>query len=126
MTPNLLGGKVSRQLQKITHSKIPEIREKLLESQGGICPICKKQVDSPSLDHKHAYKTKENTDIDGLVRKTLCRGCNRLVGLVETGHTRCKISYEELPEVLRNIADFLENQPYTDIVHPKENKKIFK
>ncbi len=97
---------------------IPLIRDKLLKQQGGICPICGKKVNAPCLDHSHTKRIKGT----GLVRGVLCRGCNIFIAKSENNAIRYGISQSELPTVLRNLAQYLDNSfnnplPY---IHPSE------
>lgn len=107
----------------IKSSEIPKVREVLLKEQEGICPICEQIVNSPCLDHKHSTKTKGITEIDGMVRKVICRACNSLIGVIENNHKRFGISEDDLPTMLKNISTYLAEQPYTNILHPVEAKK---
>ena len=107
----------------IKSSEIPKVREVLLKEQAGICPICEQIVNSPCLDHKHSTKTKGITEIDGMVRKVICRACNSLIGVIENNHKRFGISEEALPTMLKNISIYLAGQPYTNLLHPIEEKK---
>lgn len=66
----------------------PEQADELLQSQGGVCVICKTVPIKPSVDHCH------NT---GRIRGILCHSCN--VGL---GHFRDDI------ELLLAACDYLE------------------
>jgi hypothetical protein len=41
---------------QLKYKDVKDIREQILEEQEGICPICKKPVDKPVLDHHHKKK----------------------------------------------------------------------
>lgn len=99
------------------------MREELLQLQEGICPICNNPINSPCLDHRHSTKTKGINEIDGMVRRVICRSCNCLLGVIENNHNRFGIQYNDLPKMLENIATYLNNQPYTNLLHPVEARK---
>jgi len=109
--------KRSKNIQ-LTSSKIPKIRNQLLEKQNGICPICKEQVKSPCLDHHHKRKIKGT----GLVRGVLCRNCNSFIAKAENNCIRFAIDQSKLPEILRSVANYLE-QDHTIFIHPSEKPK---
>ena len=109
--------KRSKNIQ-LTSSKIPKIRNQLLEKQNWICPICKEQVKSPCLDHHHKSRIKGT----GLVRGVLCRNCNSFIAKAENNCVRFAIDQSKLPEILRSIADYLERD-HTIFIHPSEKPK---
>lgn len=98
---------------------IPAIRNMVLEDQGGICLICKKKPTRPCLDHSHTRRIKGS----GLVRGTLCSTCNRYVGKIENNATMNRIKQADIPRILRNIADYLE-QPDLPYIHPSERGRV--
>ena len=61
-------------MSKLKSKDVKEVRETLLELQGGVCAICSRPPKIPHCDHDH--KT-------GAVRGTLCSGCNLLLGVIE-------------------------------------------
>lgn len=99
-------------------SDIPSIREKLYSEQNGICPICKKELNKPCVDHSHQKKNKGT----GLIRGLICSGCNILLGKLENNSPRYGIPLSELSLVLRNMADYLES-PHTNMMHYTETPK---
>ena len=104
-----------KQLKK---SEISSLRITLLQQQGGRCPICKKCITDPCLDHEH----KKRLGGSGLIRGVVCRTCNSFIAKAENNCLRCKIELKQLPHVLRSIADYLE-QPHKPFIHPKEAPK---
>jgi len=102
----------------ITHDELPQLRNDMIEEQNNICPICSREIDQPVVDHQHIAKVKG----DGCIRAVVCSMCNTFIARSENNCKRHKISYEMLPTVLRNMADYFENAK-TNIVHPSENKK---
>jgi len=107
---------------------VKPLREKLYKEQNGICPVLKTELnpDDAVLDHQHKlFKDQELiTDGNGLVRGVLSRTANSFEGKVFNAYRRLGLHKEEctLPEILRNLADYLEqdNLPY---IHPTEKPK---
>lgn len=70
---------------KAIYGITPEEYTSLLESQGGVCAICKQyrphKGDSMCVDHCHAT---------GSVRGILCGDCNRAIGLLKDNPTFLK------------------------------------
>ncbi|NIU13859.1 MAG: hypothetical protein GWN76_07560, partial [candidate division Zixibacteria bacterium] len=58
----------------------------------------------------------------GQVRGVLESDVNQLLGKIETGALRFGIDLDELPDILRGLADFLE-RPLLPFVHPTEKPK---
>ncbi len=103
---------------EIKYSDIKKVRDELIKKQNNICPICKKRIDTPVLDHHHKKKIKGT----GKIRGVLCLSCNAYIGPIENRATRHKIKQEEIPTVLRNTADYLEAEQ-TEFLHPSERAK---
>jgi RNase P subunit RPR2 len=103
---------------QLKHKDIPKLRDKLLKKQKGICPICKKEIISPVLDHQH----KRRINGTGQIRAVICRSCNVLLGKVENNCVRYGVQQDELPFILMNMSKFLkkEHLPY---IHPSEIQK---
>lgn len=99
-------------------SEVQRQREIILERQEGKCLICNRECLSPVLDHHHKKKVKGT----GRIRGVLCRNCNIFLGKIENNSSRYCISGESLPEVLRNIANYLEKEQYP-FLHPSEKPK---
>jgi hypothetical protein len=101
---------------------IPAIREKILnEDQGGKCLICGKTPSRPCLDHHHKKRVKGT----GKIRGVICSNCNVFLAKIENNSVRYAISHDDLPTILRNIADYLEKEQY-DMLHPSEVPKLKK
>lgn len=98
---------------QLKFSEIAELRAKLLVKQNGECPMCKRKVVKEALDHCHD---------SGLIRATLCRGCNMFLGKIENNAVRNGIPKKILTSVLRNTAVYLE-QPHLPYIHPTEKPK---
>lgn len=97
---------------------IVALRETLCQKQQGICPVCQRMLNAPCLDHHHKRRIKGS----GQIRGVLCRSCNVMLGKIENNCVRYSISQEELPEILRNMAKYLE-QPHLPYIHPSEAPK---
>lgn len=101
-----------------TPEDIRRVRDKLVIAQGGIDPITQSQIVTGCLDHAH--------DETQQVRGVLSREINVLVGKIENCYTR-NIKYwcsKDLPFLLRNIADYLEQKPL-DIIHVGWKKRCY-
>jgi len=81
------------------------------------CPICNNIIKQPVLDHMHTKKVKGT----GFIRNVCCSQCNTFIARSENNAGRHGISNEELPDVLRRMANHLENQ--TRIIHSTELPK---
>jgi len=103
---------------QLNSKDISRIRAEILRIQNGTCPICLKTITDPCLDHSHKKRIKGS----GLVRGVLGRNCNSFVGKIENHAKRFGFTNQELPEILRSIASFLEKEPYP-FIHPTEKPK---
>lgn len=119
-------------MENLIQLKIADIRKyraKLLKEQGNVCAICKLVCKKYVLDHQHKRRKSDpnGPNGDGLVRGTLCDGCNRIEGKVWNNSIRFG-KHNMLPTLLRNMADYLEQDNYPWI-HPSERPvapKIYK
>jgi hypothetical protein len=95
----------------------------LKNCQEGICPICGLRISEGEavLDHQHKKRVKGS----GLIRGVLCRTCNSYLGKVENAASRFRVVKENLPQVLRNMALFLD-KPHYNLIHPTEKDPIKK
>jgi len=107
--------KAPRQLKQ---SEIAKFREYMIKKQDGICPVCKKPITDPVLDHSHQKRVKGT----GLCRGVIHRTCNVFLAKSENNAIRYRITHKELPDILRNIADYLE-KPHLPFIHPNEKPK---
>jgi hypothetical protein len=76
----------------------PEEYFALLESQGGVCAICK--LPPKGTHSRNKYLHVDHNPKTGLVRGLLCDSCNNGLG-----------RFEDDPERLRRAADYLAKQP---------------
>lgn len=107
--------------RQLKSSEIAKFREYMIKKQNGICPICKKPITDPVLDHSHQKKVKGT----GLCRGVVHRTCNVFLAKSENNAIRYRISQKELPSILRNIADYLD-KPHLPFIHPNEKPKALK
>lgn len=96
---------------------VPVLRNMMLRQNADECTVCGKPVKAPTLDHMHIKKIKGT----GFIRNVCCSQCNTFIARSENNAMRHGISTQELPDVLRRIADHLEDQ--TKIIHPTEVPK---
>jgi 5-methylcytosine-specific restriction endonuclease McrA len=96
---------------------IKPLRDALLLKQKGKCTICGKPAKDPTLDHMHQKRVRGT----GRIRGAVCSMCNTFLARSENNAARHGISNEELPNLLRNMADYLEDQKR--IIHPTEVPK---
>ena len=95
-------------------SHLPQIKKKLIEEQGGVCPLCKRDLrkaDSYNQCVDHDHET-------GLIRAVLCRQCNGAEGKIKNLAIRCvtKLKYKEF---LISLAAYLQyhEEPRTNYIH---------
>jgi len=93
------------------------LRETLLMRQKGNCTVCGKPVKAPTLDHEHIKKIRGT----GFIRGTICSNCNTYLARIENNAARHGLNLRELPQTLRRIALYLEDQK--QIIHPTEVPK---
>jgi hypothetical protein len=73
------------------------------------CPLLLRKTSDWVVDHCHQ---------SGMVRGVVSRVGNSLLGKIENfAYRRCQVSQSHLPDVLRGIADYLE-QDQLDVLHP--------
>lgn len=108
-----------------------ELKEKWYDEQKGICPVLKAKIplNKVVMDHCHRKKSEPCSEETG---KGLCRGAidfraNALEGKITNNFKRLGLDKEYfLPEVLRNLADYLEfnhNSDEITYVHPSERPR---
>lgn len=91
------------------------LRAKLVEEQGGICPVSGWEITASKshLDHNHQT---------GLCRAALHPAVNR--SLSQDSMRRFGVSYKDQPRILRAMADYIESNIPTNFLHhsvkPKE------
>lgn len=94
---------------KIRYLKNAELKRYRLENTPESCPILGHADIDPVVDHDH--KT-------GMIRGVVSRQGNSLIGKIENFFkTRCVCATDDLPQVLRNAANYLE-QDCLRLLHP--------
>lgn len=98
---------------------VKKAREILKKQQSNLCAITRLELSRGVMDHSH--------DDQQLCRGVIESTMNVFVGVIERGYLRyirhwCKIP---LPDLLRMVADYLENSKHKDDYrHPKWTKKV--
>ena len=104
--------KPDKRFKVLRNRDIKLLRTKLLEEQKGLDPITNEEITNQNLDHCHT---------EGIVRSTLEGSTNMFLGKIENFYKRF-IRFKglpiTLPDILRNIATYLEKE-YEPILHPK-------
>ena len=105
---------------RLRGSKIPAMREVLLEKQGWKCPICGKPLtqllkeltgrNDACLDHCHST---------GMIRGVICRNCNSMEGKIRNCIRRAKymLTEDAWLDSLRAYWKHYKMNP-TNILHP--------
>lgn len=110
--------------------EIKSLKEKIWKENGEKCPVLDKKIplEKMVLDHKHKLKNELPDEIKGAVRTSLEFRVNALFGKIENQMKRLGLDKDyDLPTILRNGADYLENGSYIDngkvYIHPNEVPK---
>lgn len=110
-----------------------KLRRKQWLKQKKICPILKRKIpyEDAVFDHKHKTKAEKIGDNGkGLLRGVIHKQANVIEGKIANLYKRYGLhKLISLPELLRNIADYIENPPMKPkYVHPNERefKKLTK
>ena len=114
---------------------IKELREKLWIRNNKKCPLLGIDIplDKCSLDHIHKKKSDKYSENKGTIRNSIEFRSNAIEGKIANAWKRYFGSNEdnhpiELPNFLRNLADYLEEGSYIDedgfyYIHPSEVPK---
>jgi len=122
-------------LIQIYWDELRELRHKQWTEQRGICPILEQAIlfEDSVFDHKHITRKeieegKVGEDGKGLLRGVLHDQANVMEGKIARLYKRYGLNkFIALPELLRNIADYLENPPMPQkYIHPNEKPKAKK
>lgn len=97
-------------LRRLKTSEIAQARIEILETQGGICPLCVEPIAKPALDHDHSK---------GHVRGVLCLNCNQMEGRIRGYGVRARRHLTYLGW-LKNLYDYLikHEECQTGLIHP--------
>lgn len=102
-----------------TSSEVKKERKRLFDKQNGIDPILNKKIEFKDSVCDHDHDTQ-------YCRAALHRQTNAFEGLVFNAYRRCLqwVSDESLPYILRNLANYLEQDYSDNAIHPGHIKKI--
>lgn len=113
-------------MQQLKQTDLKPLREKLHQEQQNICPILKQEFDISEMviDHQHKQKKSDTNGDDGggMVRGCIQNQANVLEGKISNAYKRYGLrKYISLPDFLRNLADYLE-QENLPFIHPSEKE----
>ncbi len=117
-------------LYYMSQNELKKLRENFMKNKKIFCPILKKEIDFDKsvVDHKHKLKS-EKPDLGfGHVRGIIEFRANAMLGKIENLYKRYGFHKEDisLPELLRNIADFLEQTEKNSLIKlKKDNKDLY-
>jgi len=113
-------------LYYMSQSELKELRKHFAKNDKIFCPILKQEIplDKTVVDHQHKLKSESPDKDKGQVRAILEFRANAMAGKIENIYKRYGFHKEDisLPDLLRNIADYLESEPIT---FEKDNEKIY-
>lgn len=114
-------------LIQLKQKELKPLREQWHKDQNNICPILKQEFDISEMVIDHIHMTKKETigvNSAGLCRKCIHRQINSFEGKVTNAYKRYGLDKFDmsLPDMLRSLADYLE-QPASEYIHPNEAPK---
>ena len=111
---------------QVQHKNLKKLRFKLYNKQNGICPLLKLKIPFKDavVDHKHKTANELiGVKGAGLIRGVIHKSANALEGKILNNFKRLGLpKYIDLPAFLRNLADYLEQEPLP-LIHPNEKPK---
>jgi len=113
-------------MKQLKQKDLKPLREELYKKQNGICPLCKHKItlEEAVVDHQHMTLAETVGEKGaGLIRGVLCLRCNAVEGGMINKYKRYGVYLKNYPEFLRNLADYLEQEPLP-YIHPTEAPKI--
>ncbi len=117
-------------MRQFKQKDLKPLRAKMHKQQGGVCPVLgiKVSLEDTVCDHCHANKAYvTNPKHSTLIRGIIQRYANSFEGKVVNTFIRMGLfKYGvSLVDVLRNLADYLENPPLVkyEWIHPSEKEK---
>ena len=105
---------------QLTVKSAKVLKETLIKEQGNCCAATGKPLEKPVLDHEHSKGFLLSRS--GLIRGVLEDNVNQLLGKIEFGARRFGIPLDQIPDILRGLADYLE-RPQLPFRHPSEKPK---
>lgn len=115
-------------LVQLTYAAFKNLRGQQWLKQNKTCPILKQPLpyNKAVFDHKHKLKAETiGQDGKGLLRGVVHNQANVMEGKITNMYKRYGLhKLISLPELLRNIADYIENPPMEQkYIHPMERPK---
>jgi len=115
------------ELKEITHAEYTVLRTKQYFKQKRVCPILKRKIRFKDSVFDHKHKTKAETlgeNGKGLLRGIVHNQANVIEGKIAKLYKRYGLhKFIDLPSLLRNIADYIENPPMKlEYAHPDERE----
>lgn len=115
-------------MRQIQAKDLRDLRKELWLRQGRKCPVLNKCIplEHAVVDHKHKTKAQEVGDEGaGLIRGVLHKQANVIEGKIANAWKRYGMHKfgVSIPEFLRNLADYLEQEPL-QLIHPNEKTKV--
>lgn len=109
---------------QLSGTDVQTLRTFLLKKQNGLCAIRGLPIKSAVLDHQHEKGLKGTGNIRGVIDRDI----NIFLGKLENNCKRFNISLEDLPTVLRQLADYIDKGDYINedghtFRHPSEKPK---
>lgn len=87
--------------KRLKAKDVKPFREEQLLKQGGICPLCLREIEEGASVLDHDHKT-------GYCRGTLHRGCNSMLGKIENNRLRYGLKDDEaLQAFLSNTLEYM-------------------
>ena len=97
--------------EQISRKDIAPLREKLLDENKGLCPLCEEEVIRPVLDHDHST---------GNIRSAICSVCNCIIGAYENKCLRMGKKRNRLI-IAENLGKYLNS--LRNEIHPTFKRK---
>ena len=120
-----------KRLKHINHQELKKLRYTQWLKQRCECPILKQKIkyEESVFDHKHKTKAEAfGEDGKGCLRGVLHFQTNIIEGKIARMYKRYGLhKFIPLPDLLRNIADYISNPPMKpEYIHPDERPKAKK
>jgi len=117
---------------EMKNKDIKNLRYKIWLLNNKKCPVLNKEIpfEKTVLDHNHKRIDEDYSENKGTIREVLEFRVNAVLGKLENSIKRSGLDKDSdfnLPEFLRNAADYFERGAYKEndkmFIHPKEVKK---